>query len=200
MEEAMDAAAAAVIFGLAGTLIGAGATYFGPVHAERRRQNREQSIRAEDQASMHLDRYVRARTTVDVWLDLLRRAYWDIRDQRLDLAGFEAEAIRHSEELRARLADLTHVGVPATGHAEFRMSTGDMYSCLRRATNEVRRLGLRPAEAGHSDVLRLRIDECLSARSDWALEVLDSISQRSGTPLPRMVTRNGSPDDQPLSP
>jgi DNA repair ATPase RecN len=185
----MDAAVVGVVSGLVGALAGAGAAYFGPLQVERRRQRGEQSIRAEEQASMHLDRYVRARTTIDVWTDLLRRAYDDLLHERLDLAAFETEATRHSEQLRSQLADLTHLGIPTTGAGVILTTTHTMFFTLHRATNEIKYTALRPIEERREqlNIIDHNIRRCLVQRNDWALTVLDNVSRRVKTPLHRMA-------------
>lgn len=185
----MDTAVIGVMSGLVGALAGAGAAYFGPLQVERRRQHREQSLRAEEQTSLHLDRYVRARTTIDVWIDLLRRACDDLLHERLDLAAFETEATRHSEQLRSQLADLTHLGIPTTGAGVIVTTTQTIFSTLQRATSTIKHAALDPIGRGNEevDIVDHEIRSCLELRNDWALTVLDNVSRRARTPLHRMA-------------
>ncbi len=178
----MDAALVGALCGCLGTALGAAIGYFGQLHVERRRQRAERDIRAENQTTLDLDRYVRARVVVDVWLDLLRRAQRDVVLGRLDLEQFEAEATRHSEELRLRLAELAHIRV-------MRVGTLDLFGQMRGLTDHIVRLESRTGGDGPSEVRRLgeRIELCAWERNRWALSVLDQISRRTGLTMTELT-------------
>jgi hypothetical protein len=174
----MDAALVGAVCGFLGAAVGAAVGYFGPLQVERRRQQAERNIRAENQATLDLDRYVRARVVVDVWLDLLRRAHRDAALQRLSLDQFEAEATRDSEELRLRLAELTHLRITSVG-------TLDLFGMLRTATDRIMRIESLTGDERHRDLLHVqeRIEACVDERNAWALSLLDRVSRRTGLEL-----------------
>jgi len=183
-EAGMDTALLGAICGLVGTALGAAVAYAGPLRAEQRRQRSEQAVRTENRLTVDLDRYVRARAEADIWLDLLRRAYDDMRVGRLNLDQFDADATRHSEELRLRLADLAHLGVMIVG-------TLDFFDLLRAATFTLKRAALLPPGDEREHQVRQvegRIEGCVAARNEWAVGLLDCLGDRAALdrhPRPR---------------
>ncbi|MFF3458566.1 hypothetical protein ACFYXH_30455 [Streptomyces sp. NPDC002730] len=174
----MDAALVGAVCGFMGTAVGAAVGYFGPLQVERRRQQAERNIRAENQTTLDLDRYVRARVVADVWLDLLRRAHLDAVLRRLNLDQFEAEATRHSEELRLRLTELAHLGVTSAG-------TLDLFGMLRSATHHIMKIESLTGDERHRVILDADelIKGCVAERNAWALSLLDRVSHRTGLEL-----------------
>lgn len=126
-------------------------------------------------------------------LRALRRAYDDLLHERIDLAAFETEATRHSEQLRSQLADLTHLGIPTTGAGVIRTSTHTMFFTLQRATSDIKHAALGPIDERNEqlDIIDHKIRRCLVHRDDWALTVLDNVSRRARTPLHRMAVGDG---------
>ncbi|MCK2145289.1 hypothetical protein ABZ628_28955 [Streptomyces diastaticus] len=177
----MDTALLGVICGFAGTVLGGAVAYFGPLQVERRRARSERELRAEDRISADIDRYIAVRVVADQWLDLLRRAHESAVDGSLDLERFDADALRYSDELRLRLAELAHLGVTDTG-------TDDMFHMLRKSTGQIRRLASgwddRLFETDNRGDRCFRgIGTCQQSRADWAMLVLDKLSLRTGRDL-----------------
>lgn len=175
----MDTALLGVICGFVGTVMGALVAYFGPLQAEQRRGRNEHEARAEDRITADIGRYVAARTVTDQWLDLLRRAYEAAMEGRLDLDQFDADVVRHSDELRLRLADLAHLGITAP-------TTDDMFRTFRTTTGQIRRFAVDGDDDRiYSDDVRgtasfRSVMACGEARARWAMRVLDELSLRTG--------------------
>lgn len=188
----MDAALLGVVCGFAGTVVGAVVAYLAPLQVERLRARNAQQERAEGQITADIDRYTAVRTVVDQWLDLLRRTHESAVDGSLDLERFDADAVRYSDELRLRLAELAHLGVTDTG-------TNNMFRSLRVATVETRRLasgwddGVFETD-NRGDRCFRGILACQESRADWAMLVLDKLSLRTGRDL--SPTERGSGPDR----
>ncbi len=177
----VDTALLGVICGFAGTVLGGAVAYFGPLQVERRRARSERELRAEDRITADIDRYTAVRAVADQWLDLLRRTCESAVDGTLDLERFDADAVRCSDELRLRLAELAHLGVTNTG-------TDDMFYMLRSTTSQIRRLATgwddRVFETDNrGDQCFRKIGACQQSRADWAMLVLDKLSARTGRDL-----------------
>ncbi|UFR06899.1 hypothetical protein KBP30_39545 [Streptomyces sp. Go40/10] len=175
----MDTALLGVVCGAAGTVAGAAVAYFGPLQLERRRERREREVRTEDRAAADIARYVNARTAADQWLDLLRRAYQAALENRLDLARFDDDVVRSSDELRLRLTELAHLGL-------IESNTNPAFIAFRRTAVEIRRLAADGDRADSDDrgseVLR-SLEACAAERTDWARCVLRRLSARTGLDL-----------------
>lgn len=176
----MDTALLGVICGLIGTVAGAVVAYFGPLQLERRRAQSEREARTEDNINADIGRYVTARTAADQWLDLLRRSHQAALEKRLDLDRFDAEVVRHSDELRRRLAELAYLGIGES-------RTNPAFTSFRRATDEIRRLAAEGGGTGRDDDKGSTAIRCLEAcaveRTRWAEQVLDKLSLRTGLDL-----------------
>lgn len=175
----MDAALLGVVCGAAGTVAGAAVAYFGPLHLERRRERREREVRTEDRAAADIARYVNARTAADQWLDLLRRGYQAALENRLDLARFDEDVVRCSDELRLRLTELAHLGMSEP-------RTNPAFTAFRRAAEEIRRLAADGGRADNGDRERAALgclEACAAERTEWARQVLVRLSARTGLEL-----------------
>ncbi len=188
----MDATWVATLSGLLGAALGAAAAYLGPLQIERRKERREQTAKQENQATVDLERYIRVRAVVDVWLDLLRRAYEDVLHQRLELGAFEAGCTRHAEELRLRMAELAYINVVT-------LRTVGLVAELRDASAIVGRIDLLPFDEKRRVVHEIgaAIERCRETRDQWSVGLLEHIGRRgSGTwtvfddgPDSRLTTR-----------
>ncbi|MFJ7911397.1 hypothetical protein [Kitasatospora sp. NPDC096204] len=201
----MDASLLGVICGFAGTVVGAVVAYFAPLQVERLRsrnnqqeraesQRIAQQERAESQTTADISRYTAVRAVVDQWLDLLRRAHGPAVDGRLNLERFDEDAVRYSDELRLRLAELAHLRITDTG-------TGDLFRGLRQATELIRRLADGQDDSVYDTDRRgdhcwRWIESCRNSRSDWAMLVLDRLSLRTGHDF---SPQQGRMDQDPVS-
>ncbi|MFJ8254304.1 hypothetical protein [Streptomyces sp. NPDC094466] len=175
----MDTALLGVICGAAGTVVGAVVAYFGPLQLERRRERLEREVRTEDRAAADIARYVNARTAADQWLDLLRRGYQAALESRLDIARFDEDVVRCSDELRLRLTELAHLGMSEP-------RTNPAFTAFRRAAEEIRRLAADcgRVDKGDGERTALRcLEACAAERTEWARQVLGTLSARTGLGL-----------------
>ncbi|MGP4114230.1 hypothetical protein ACTWP5_25395 [Streptomyces sp. 4N509B] len=170
----MDTTVFGVICGLIGTVAGAAVAYFGPLQLERRRERSERAARMEAKINADIGRYVAARAAADQWLDLLRRGHRAVLESRLDLDQFDADVVRHSDELRLRLADLAHIGMSDS-------RTNPTFSSFRRASDAIRRSAITRNAMSYEDDMETAVDRhieaCAAERTRWARNVLDKLSR-----------------------
>ncbi|MGW3668694.1 hypothetical protein [Streptomyces sp. NPDC005141] len=180
----MDNTLTTATFTLIGVLAGSAGTYFAPLQLDKRRQRSEQAVRHESQADVQLGRYVSARTTVDVWIDLLDRAYEDLRHDCFDREAFTADSIRYSDQLRAELADLTFLGVPVRSgiHA---VGSADIIHSLAAVSSAVKHIqhARGTSRPRLMEAIRGQIRTCRDERNAWSLRVLDTVARLPGARL-----------------
>ncbi|MER5618519.1 hypothetical protein [Streptomyces sp. NPDC002215] len=171
----MDTALLGVLCGAGGTVLGSVLTYLGPLHLERRRERRENTVRGEDRAAYGIACYVNARAAADRWLDLLRRAHQAAREASLDVQQFDKDVADCSDELRLRTAELTSLGM---GEPQ----TNSAFAAFRQATERIKRLAAddgADAEAAGSRALEA-LEFCVAERTRWAGHILVRLSARTG--------------------
>ncbi|MER5945801.1 hypothetical protein ABT127_07040 [Streptomyces sp. NPDC001904] len=180
----MDSTVVTAAFTMIGVLAGVAGTYFAPVMAERRRQRGDQAARDEDRAEAQLARYVAARTTVDVLIDLLDRAHYDLQLSRFDPERFDEKYSELSNQLRAQQAELIHLGVPVRA-GNYQIGSTNVFRTLFKASQLTLYAAVLPGglEPRRFTVMQEALAQCREQRDIWSLNVLDAIAKLPGSQL-----------------